>query len=585
MVAEAKRGSWPQDENLWQIQCFGELDNAPGVPSELAQHLLLKLVPEPGREQPDLRTRIVQAGSGLTPSLFIGQRWRNQRFEGVERFSKFDDEVLFGDEHWRFLDGTTMVGDNQYLIPAFKYSLAPMSRVPFLAISHRGVRDALLIPCSEVTRAWYFRSTALVHRFTEAPLDEEGLDRFCRLDHSGTATDGNWVVEARTGFSETDLPVVAMLRCNQLAFQRAKRLMDSLAEAVLRGAPRYIRSLPPLDGRWRFKGDGIPFYSGGVKRFLMLRITYAPFPENPGVLHGDLESSNNSIDLGRIELKETKWPRKQQRHATENDKVSNNGEPYLDQSQIYEYGALPQLYNMPAFKKLPPREQTTTNVGRENPVAPEGDASTGQGNYVEDGSAPFNVKDDKPQRRAILAADFTELLSLAEELNKFPHFNCKPVIKSREFAGTDAAPRSLFRVQGKRKRRWTEIELRPRQFMALEITGDGKYFYAIEIERRLKPSSSDTKGECFALGILMAEDGGELDIGRFEEIMTEVAARRGVWPKSLRGIRLQKADHRSTSIAGFAALVANKIYKWIPELGAQTLGKTHDSNPDIEIVA
>ncbi|HET7651225.1 MAG TPA: hypothetical protein VFL15_11050, partial [Gammaproteobacteria bacterium] len=430
MVAEAKRGSWPQDQNLWQIQCLGELDTAPGVPSEFAQHLLLRLVPEHGRERPAIPTRIVQAGSGLTPSLFIGQRWRNQRFVGLERFVKFDDEVQFGDEHWRFLDGTTMVGDNQYLIPAFKYPLAPMSRVPFLAITHRGIRDALLIPCSEVTRAWYFRSTALVHRFTEAPLDEEGLDRFCRLDHSGTAADGNWVVEARTGFSEADLPVVAMLRCNQLAFQRAKRLMDSLVEAEQRGAPRYIRSLPPLDGRWRLKGDGISFYSGGVKRFLMLRITQAPFPENPGLLHGDLESSNNSINLGRIELKQTKWPRKRQRHATENDNVSDNREPHLDQSQIYEYGALPQLYNMPAFKKLPPREQTTTNVGREDIAAPEGDASTGQGNYVEGGSAPFRVKDDKPQRRAIIAADFTELLSLAEQLNNFPNFSCKPVIKS-----------------------------------------------------------------------------------------------------------------------------------------------------------
>ena len=526
----------------------------------------------------------MQAGSGLIPSLCIGQRWRNQRLVGMERFAKFDEEIQFSDDHWRFVAGSTSVGKNQFLIPPYKYPLAPLSRIPFLAITHCGVRGALLIPCSEITRTWYFRSTALVHRFTEAPLDEEGLDRFCRLDYPDMAADGNWVVEGRTGFSEPDLPVVAMLRCNELAFQRAKRLMDSLVEARIHRAPRYIRSLPPLDGRWRLKGEGVPFYSGGVRRFLILRITQAPFPPNPGLLHGDLEGSNNANDLGRIALKETKWPRNQQRHATENDSVSNDREPNLDLGQIYEYGALPQLYNMPTFKKLPPREQTTTNVGRDDPAAPEGEASTGQGNYVEGNPAPFNIKDDRPQRRAIVPADFTELLSLAEELNKFPHLICKPVIRSPEFAGTEAAPRSLFKVKGGRKRLWVQIGFNPRQFMVLEITGDGKYFYAIEIERRPKPLPG-TKGECFALGILMAENGGELGIGRFEEIMTGVAAQHGVWPKSLPGIGVQKADHRSTSIAGFAALLASKIYKWAPALRPERSVKRRESAADVEVVA
>lgn len=566
MVAEAKRGSWPQDENLWQIQCFGELDLSPATPSELTQHLLLRYVPETGRTPPAQLTKIVYAGSGLIPSLNIGQRWRNQRLVGQASFAEFDDEVDFGDEHWHFADGMTTFGNNRYLIPPTVYPLAPFIRIPLLAITYKGIPEGLLIPCSEITRAWYFRSTALVHRFTEAPLDEEGLDRFCRLDYPGTATDGNWLIEGRTGFSDSDLPFIAMLRCDPLALRRAKMLMDSLVEAKERGAPNYIRSKPPLDGRWRLAAQGQWFESGNARRFLVHRITSAPFPRNPGYLHGDLENSNNSIDLGHKELKESKWKKKPTRHATDKDSVANFHEPQVDAGEIYEFGALPMLYNMPVFRRLPPREQTTRSVAREEEsLLEEGDASTGQGNYTDGNPIPMKVKDDQPIRRALVPADFNTLLKVGVALNKLTGISCRPVSRSRYIAGTYETPCSLFQVKGRRKRQWVEVGLRPRQFMVLDILAANKHIYAIEIERR-PPPRAPGKGEAFALGLLTSLDGRELGLGQFEEIMAAVARNRGVWPLVHPGIDIQKADHRSKGIDGFAMLVATKIYGWVPEI-------------------
>lgn len=563
MVAEAKRGSWPQDDNLWQIQCFGELDTAEGTPSELSQHLLLRYVPERGRIAPSQLTKIVHAGSGLIPSLTIGQRYRNQRLVGVARYQEIEAELDFGPRHWHWVDGSSTFGNNKYLIPPRVYPLAPLSRVPFLAFTYKDVPEGLLIPCSEITRTWFFRSTALIHRFTEEPLTREGLDRFCRLENSGDAG-GAWRVEGRTGLSESDLFVVGMLLCDPLAFERAQLLMDSLVEARNRGAPYYIRSLPPLDGRWKLRVQGQWFTSGNANRFLVHRIITAPFPRNPGHLHGDLENSNNAVDLGRVELKETKWNKKPSRHATGKDRAMNEREPEAGGGEVYEFGALPSLYNMPFFEKFAPREQTTRNTGNANKEPPkEGDASTGQGNYAEGNPNPMKVKDDQPIRRAIPPHGFANLMALSQKLNELPHMSSRSVARSREIAGSLEAPRCLFPLK-RRKKQWAMVDLRPRQFMVLEITVCEKLVYAVEIERRPDPPKPK-KGEHFALGLLMARDGKELGRGRFEDIIDELIERHGVWSYEPEDLLVQKADHRSTDVAGFAALVASKIYEWVPD--------------------
>src|SRR5690606_30801788 len=92
------------------------------------------------------------------------------------------------------------------------------------------------------------------------------------------AADGTRQVVLRTGLSRADAYVAAMLACDRLAAERASRIMDSLAQASVRGAPAFLEVLPPVQGWHQVSARGRWFTSAGVRRFLVYYLTAVPYP-------------------------------------------------------------------------------------------------------------------------------------------------------------------------------------------------------------------------------------------------------------------------------------------------------------------
>lgn len=576
MFAKAVRGDWPKDDLLWQVQCFGETRPSATVATDLTLEVLLRWVPEPGRTPPVYSSHIVLTGIGQLPVLNVGQQWRAQRPVGLCAAEGFDDQVLLSPDNWRHVEaGEVLPGTEklpQYLIPPHVHGFTPMLRTRLLAIGHKGTPDVILIPELEVARAWYFRSTDLVLRLTAGPL-RSVLNSLYNGNYGATVLGGDWQTVVRTGLDHNDAFVVAMLRCDVLAAQRAQVMMDSLASAGTSRVPHYMKAEPPLDGERRLKAEGIWFKSRGVDRFLVHRLTGVPFPANSGRLHWDLDNSNQGIEIEGEPPRDKAWPKKKpKKPVTPNHTVVHGSEPDNNVAAVHETVVMPEFLDAPQLVRLPPRKQTSKGIpGFAAPPPSSGETSTGQGENSPGNPTPHRVHEErrdtsKPQPpRSTVSADFMELLEIKDRLNEGGIFRGKILAGSAQVVGPPTEPRSEFKTKTPKGRRisWTFVGDRPRQFMVLQLAVAGKFAYAIEIERRTK-AVQKTK-EHFALAVAAKADLSEIEKMEFVILAGKVAAKKGVWPRSVGYVKIEKLPHSYKDNARFAAAVVRKLHKLIPE--------------------
>lgn len=120
----------------------------------------------------------VRTGIGQLPALHIGQRWQDQKVVDPAHAHEFRGVMDFSPENWRIISAgeqlpSTTGHNRRYLIPPYVYRLdAATLGSRCLGVHHDGVNDAVIIPCLEIARTWYLRSTALTLRLTSGPFPD-----------------------------------------------------------------------------------------------------------------------------------------------------------------------------------------------------------------------------------------------------------------------------------------------------------------------------------------------------------------------------------------------------------------------------
>lgn len=584
-MESATRTAWPKDDRLWQVQAFGEAHQSPGVPSELSLDVCLAWVREPRVAEPPQTKVFVKASVPQLPSLHLGLQWRNGLPVDLAWSEEFDDELDFSPDNCRFIDAGEMFPKKHkaaltsFLIPPAIHSFAPYLRSRCLAIGYEGRRDVVIIPCAEIARSWYFRSTDLALRLTEGPLNLVEEDRLFNPKYDPTVLTGEWQVRVRTGLDHLDAYVVAMIRCDPYAKQQVEHMTTSLVRQAVGREPRFIEARPPLLGTWPLRAEGRWFSSGGVRRFLTYYLTAVQYPPNPGLLHWNLDNTNQVLETGDPERKKrNSWGQTPDRKpVTSQHELGNDAEPDKNISSVHEVVVMADFIGAPGLRRMEPEPQTTETVPGRTPEAPaDGPVSTGEGGNLPGNPVRLKIHADRASgaTRNILPAGFKRVIELMNHLNRHSPLRCRVVPGSRDIAGDAAEPRSLFRTQPKTDggdvNPWVLIDGRPRQFLVMEMELEGSHTYAIEVERRRSKKTGKDR-EQYTLAVVVGEEAARLGIGQFGILSGVCALNEGVWPKKYNSLRVVKLKHSYSTTANFALGIENAVIKLVPSVKATIL--------------
>lgn len=532
--------------------------------------VLLRRV-ESQEESKDL-FRIVHTGIGQIPYLHIGQRWRNKQEAGVAPLQAFRRKLNFRPGKWRLIEAgealpASRSARTEYLIPPFVHRLTSETLASrCLAFGLDGIPDVVIVPCIEIARAWYLRSTELTLRLTSAPFSE-AKKRIFNNNYPPFAKSGNNQVMLRTGLSQSDVLVAAMLACDDIAAECASVMMDSLAEAATRRKPAFLTAHPPVEGTLPVRANGRWFTSGGQERFLVYYFTAVPFPALTPELEWDLDNSNLGKTGITTEVLKTAWPRRPATvRASPGMRLRHAGEPDTNFAVVEEQGSQPSFIDTPELHRLPPREKTSQQV-TVTPTAeppPGNELSTGEGRAGNDGPGKLRIKDTEDSeveraRRDIIPAGFNQILAIVEILNSLPEFRCT-VIAASESVGPPHAPRTLFPERHEKiTGNWQLINERARQYLAIEVVTRGMFAYLFEIERRPAADGGSKSQEHFSLGVIAAIGGRRLGQEDFEAIAVSCVQKKGVWPTKQKGFVVRRLRHSYTDLKRYAVGIATSI--------------------------
>ena len=557
------------------------------VPSDLTLDVALRRVTKRGVA--DGEFRLVPTGIGQLPALHVGQRWQDGRLIGKSAPHQFEGIVTLDPDHWRVVDAGEKVassvdGELNYLIPAFEYKLPPRAMPSrCVAVAVDGVKDILIIPCIEVARAWYFRSTDLVLRLTSGPYPEARRQLYNDA-YPAFAADGVPQVVLRTGLSESDAHTVSMLMHHLSAQRGATRIMDSVASASAAGRDAFIEALPPAVGARRLKARGRRFRSQGEERFLVTQLEEIPYPDVAARLAWDLDNTNqsegDSTDATRAAWLKKRFPV----DATSRYELRHAREPQVESASVHEGGHLPRFSGLPELERLPPRKKSTqSETIRSIADPPHGkELSTGAGESGSDGPGQLQVQDvhdpsSSGDIREVFPAGFESMLELVTELNARDGLACRVVPGSNRTSGPLDAPRSHFlNYNAKERGQWQWVDGRPRQFLVAEISTTDGIVYAIEIERRGPGIRGRLKSEAFALGVLAASQGRCFTLDDFEVVMKVCIDEQGIWRRTIgEEIRVARVRHAYASREAFAVAVV--------AAARGLLVQDNESNSDCEV--
>ena len=542
------------------------------VSSELTLDVSLRRVTDRGGVSDEFRT--VSTGIGQIPSLHVGQRWRDGQLVGVATFDTFSRVVQLDRDCWRIVDASENVtdantGERKFLIPPYEYRLPPrMMSSRCIAFTIDGVADALIIPCIEVARAWYFRSTTLSLRLTSAPYAEARRQLYNDA-YPPTREDGTPQVVLRTGLSHLDAATVSMLIHDASAQEGVTRIMDSVARASAMGRDAFIEALPPVVGRRGIKVRGRRYRSQGEERFLAGYFEEVPYPLIGAQLEWDLDNTSQNKG-GDAEITRSAWPRiRPPADVTPQHKLHHDREPRTDSAPVNEGALLPSFAGLPLLKRLPPRQQSTQSAsGR--PIADpalSNELSTGVGESTLEGPGQLRIQDIfvptlEVAVREVFPAGFSSMLEVVAEIDARAGLRCRVVIGSNRTSGPLVTPCSHFpNYNPKPRGRWQLLGGRPRQFLAIEVETPVGVAYAIEIERRIAGMGGRSNPESFALGLLAAREGRSLTLGEFDVIAKNCIEEQGVWPPMIGGaIRVRRLRHAYASCVAFADAIVATVW-------------------------
>ena len=574
-----RRGSLPADGIARSLLWISGIKPSE-IPDEPALSMLLA-------DPSDSGFRIAASNAGTLPSLAVGSRWKHQRciYPGPKR-PNFSEWVEFErDSEFVHMDDRE---EGRFVVPKFAYPLHTREMLAAACVAGRYPGGRVLIPCIEVMRAWYGRSTALANAMFAGNSGPQ-LHRIFDLMDSGPLHNGNWVVRLRVGMCRADAHIAAMLACDEVAMFRVKQFQGDQIQSHLDNMPRTVRIAPPLVGTQRIRGFGIPLRPD---LFLLTTLLGVPFPAMPAQVLYALDTDPRG-DATSDDSRRSAWPGKFTGSGQDTTELRHRKNPDYRRPMRYESCNLPEFFEVPELVELPPRPQRTQAVpGVRAPPNSSGEGSTAPGATGDDlpGGVRFGppspedptgspvgggydraaespVSDtDKPVGDAIRAttrrlAGLVGSLTLAKEVadklvQRKVVLACESILVSPG-TKTDPPVSQFPKKRARNGKLWWRVEGRQRQLVVFELKyGKEVLAYLAEIERR--PDSSE-KYTMALIGLDYGAAAEELD---WEQLLAETALHSGSWRNKSGRLVVKKLKHCRPSADEWAGAIWDWLRRW-----------------------
>ena len=559
MRAHALRSAdWPQDGRIWEAQWFGCVSTRNETPSSISIEVVV--APEEGSP-----LRVIQVGVGELPMVSIGSRRLNGQFKPARLApDQFDDIVSLHGVDTRILRSGDQVpsssGDaRRYYIPPKhkKLGLSVALQTYCCAIPVADDPFGLIVPCVEVFRSWYGRSTALANRLLAGPFETQLPNALANPD--GTVErDSQWHVRMRTGLSANDAFVVAALALDPVARECAKVPFDEIAQSAVRSDIAHLRAVPPLCGLHRLRARGTWIKSENRRRFLVHQLLRVPYPGKYKTIFWNLDNdgrSDGTIDRGRplafsggAEISAL---------AMREEFLKSGGIPNRQFDERQEDGIRAVLMNAPILRRserLPVTHQADPK-GYGSDKSPSGEHSTTEGSDSRSEISPASAED--LYARPPAPSKFEKLREFVKNLEATLGY------RSQEHIVSGGSPDrsshlefSEFRPPARRTRHWTIVDGRPRRLLVIEISDRDRSVFALEIEVN-KPSKEGAMARTYNLALLgpMACNLGTDHLLR--SLIDKCAENFGVWPKAIDAHAVARIRHGK----GFESRLTKHVQK------------------------
>lgn len=571
-MATVLRGAFPQDDRYWRLEWIGRVHRNPRVPTELQIELAIApLVSVATADAPTTaearnlvkeERQFIRVGIGLLPNLIIGSIWKRQRQLPMVPYVELSFDVDLDPSTLPLVDALHKLGEKRWMIPPSLFHIPRemwSSRCVMIQTQTRGY--TVVIPCIEVLRAWWIRSSAMANQLFSEPL-ATAREKIYDTHRSGIVND-RWTVMLRTRFGERDVWPAALLACNPEAFRQAQRLFDSIIRKYQTRQPIFLEMLPPTcSGTLHARGVDISLDS--EKRFLVFDLRAIPYPEPVLDVEWDIENSNAKSENEKSDSKNWVFRPPVTREAVEQDIVAHDEEPEGGGGTTREEYSAPLISTSASLRRMPnqkaehhvsnPALRPASNNHQHSSSLGTGGASTSSRLLI-----TAKEQSETPQPRTVVG--FEAIVAIRGIVNGYANTRCANVGVNQGSVIYPDGIRSRFPTRDHEgKINWSFVEEHARQAIILEIEHENLFGYAVETELRpAHPGGSPPKAYCLAF--LSAPNQRQLTEKELQRILYRGSKAEGIWARyesSIDGHDLTAFKHtREPEV--FALLLLNTL--------------------------
>lgn len=605
---QVKIAAFPMDKRIWRIGWLGQFVRNPKTPSELSVGVTLTPLKED--INPNLinlnnkssydysKTKTVFVGCGLLPILKIGSFWQNgiNNIELDNRYTRLETSLLINTSTSELTDYQSFpkLFELAYYVEIEKNKLSNLLVVDYPADDKENKFDKLIIPCAEILRFYYARSSQLIRALLNGQLDEKSSDDKKRKKADSNkiynpdislsyCNDGVGHIHLRPSIPDKDAPHVARIAFSSYANTQARNIYSGGIKNDNNLNQFLVKVRPPFEGETTlvFEGKRVssPGFSSIGWSFLVFQIKSCsyPFPfshltfsrDNDGRSTGNNEDKPESWNnAAKIQVKTVK--------KVEEIKISNEDEPSanleLTDIEVSE-NAFPDLLNKDISKTE--KETSTHKAAKAQFISAEGgeDFSTGAGTYGKTKFKPITAtrkdpkktqnREDKQKRKEALPASFNTFIEVILKVSSFEGINYRYIQFNFDNNIPDNEGCSFFPLS---INNWVYInseQSRQRQVMTVEIKYGEHFFYFFEIEAE-KP-----KHESYSMFAIHGSNFTDFSEIVLKQVIRKCTENYGRWlnNKDLDHIYRKRFKHTANSIENCAKKFFNYIKQQLEEVG------------------
>lgn len=615
---QVKITAFPMDNGIWCISWLGRFVRNPKVPSELSIEVTItalrkdanieEINPSHKSSYDYSKTQKVLVGCSLLPILKIGSFWCNGvniKLSSKKDYTTLEVNLLIDASTSELTDykSSPKLFQGNYYVEIEKNKLSKLLIIDYPKSIEGKKFDKLIIPCIEVLRFYYARSSQLIRALLNNQLGQkpngkkvknEDSNKIYNPDITHSYCDSGVAhIHLRQTIPDKDAAHVARIAFSQYANLQARNIYGSGIKNESNLSQFLVEVRPPFEGTTTLVFEGKSVASAESSEigwsFLVFQIKSCshPFPftqltfsrDNDGRSKGDNEDKPESWNnAGKIQVKTVK--------TVEEIRISNEDEPSVNLQitdlEIIE-NAFPDLVNKDISKTE--KESNDYKAAESQFISAEegNDFSTGVGKYGETKFKPIittrkdsQKRDDKQKRKEALKAGFDTFIEIILELSNFEGISYQYI----EFNFDNNTPNnkgcSFFPLS---INNWAYINLeqnRQRQFMSIEINYNEYFFYFFEIE-----ADKFKRHERYSMFAIHCPQFNKMDEETLMPVIKICTKNYGRWlnDQDLPEIRRKRFKHTAIGSEDCAKKFFNYMQQQVQEVGnAQQQSSTN--NPE-----